>query len=108
MRQISHKKRSKVKGNFARKTGESDGKRRLKIGGTYLWKASRHLPGIVANYFSSLHHEFNPLKFRDVLKRVAGNGDDVRELIFFYRTDFVLPPHHFRGHRGGCLDGLAR
>jgi hypothetical protein len=29
------------------------------------------------------------LKFRDVLLRVAGNGNDVRELIFFYGAEYV-------------------
>jgi len=41
--------------------------------------------GIVANYSSALHHEFYPLKFRDVLQRVAGNGN----YVFFYGAEYV-------------------
>ena len=31
------------------------------------------------------------------LKRVAGNGDDLRKLVFFYGAYFVLPGHKVCG-----------
>jgi hypothetical protein len=44
------------------------------------------------DYFSALHHEFHPLKLRDVPQRVAGNGNYVRELIFFYGVNMCVWP----------------
>ena len=50
--------------------------------------------------------EFDSLQFGDVLKRVAGDGDDVRIFAFFDGADLVLPAHHLRGRCGGGLNRL--
>src|ERR1700730_7395481 len=60
------------------------------------------------NYLATLHYKLHALEFGNVCERIAGNGDDIRELSLLERANLILPTHHCRGHGGRRLDGLAR
>src|SRR5438046_634055 len=57
---------------------------------------------------SILHHERNPLHGRDVLQRVARDGDDVGQFARLDRSDLVPHVEQLRGVACGGLDGLHR
>src|SRR5438046_834794 len=59
---------------------------------------------------AAFHHEPDALHFGDVLERVAGDGDDVRELAFFDAPDLVFPAvvQHARGRKKRSLQGQRR
>jgi hypothetical protein len=35
---------------------------------------------IITNHLAALHHELHSLQFGNILQRIAGNGDAIREL----------------------------
>src|ERR1035441_7302737 len=49
---------------------------------------------------SALHHEFDVLHLGDILERVSGRRDQVRELAFFDGAHFVLPMNDPGVHEG--------
>src|SRR5205807_3349062 len=65
---------------------------------------------LVAHDQAAFHHEPDALHFGDVLERVSGAGDDVRELAFFDRPYVVFPAvvQHARGRKKRRLQGLRR
>src|SRR6266849_3362538 len=63
---------------------------------------------VVTNHLAAFHNESYSLEFGDVLQRIAGNGNDIREFALFDGPYLVLPAHHFRCYNRGRLNGLAR
>src|SRR6266567_1706769 len=63
---------------------------------------------IIADDFAALHDEFHPLKFGDVLERVAGNGSEIGEFALLDRTDAVLPAQRLGVDDGSALERPCR
>lgn len=57
---------------------------------------------------TSLNHPRDPLKQRNIAKRVARNRDHVGKTPRRNRAYVGLSHHHFGGHHGGALDRLHR
>src|SRR5438105_9378252 len=97
---------SDLTGLFAR---VNDGRR---VGACWTSYAHRSSPSaslyVVANHLPALHHKFYAFEFRNVLQRVPGHRNDIGEFLFLNRADSVLPTHHLRRYRRGCLDRLRR
>src|ERR1700720_3765089 len=63
---------------------------------------------VIADHLAVLHHESNPLQFRDVGDRVSTDGDEVCKFPRLNRTYAILPAQHLRCIRGDGPNHVER
>src|ERR1700733_11259749 len=63
---------------------------------------------VVFDNYPAFHNKLDVLKFGDVGKRVACNGNDVREFACNDRSHGILPPEEFSSSRGSRANRFNR
>src|SRR5580698_2387027 len=61
---------------------------------------------VVAENLSALHDEFDPLEFRDIVRRIASNRNQIGILAFLDGSDLVSPADVFSADRSCGTDRL--
>jgi hypothetical protein len=63
-------------------------------------------PEVISDNLPALHDKFHALEFGDIVRRIAGDGDEIRILAVLNGPDSVPPANIFCANRGCGTDSL--